>query len=247
MINSAQKKGDDFELIIKNIYDQLARSEHINVDIKTKERMLGYDGVFHEIDVLYSYEHIGTIYRVAIECKNWKNPVDVSELRNFYYKLEHIGNINGIFISSQSGFQKGAKKLASFNGIKIIKYSDLDMIIKGNYQQYLKPSFSTIGDPFWMLMNTEGTNSVLQNSLNGSDTLLFDSKYFATTLKKNNYPNDDNVKVVGVSQDHLKALFQLSENNQIRVKLFNQFSSDLKNRDFTFWDLQLKDISMYFR
>lgn len=47
---------------------------------------------------------------MAIECKNWKNPINVGELRNFSYKLEHIGNINGIFISAESEFQDGAKK-----------------------------------------------------------------------------------------------------------------------------------------
>lgn len=64
----------------------------------------------HEIDILYSYEHFGVNYKVAIECKNWKNPINVGELRNFSYKLEHIGNINGIFISQKVSFRMEQKK-----------------------------------------------------------------------------------------------------------------------------------------
>ena len=81
-------------------------------------------------------------YRVAIECKNWKNPINVAELRNFSYKLEHIGNINGIFISAESEFQDGAKKVSSFNGIRLIRYNELHRFIKGQNDQYLIPDFN---------------------------------------------------------------------------------------------------------
>ena len=70
----------------------------MNVRIDRNVSMIGRDETRNEIDILFSYEHLGTNYRVAVECKNWKNPINKKELNNFAAKLETIGNINGIFI-----------------------------------------------------------------------------------------------------------------------------------------------------
>ena len=153
-------KGDDFEKVVENIYLLLSKKERINAEIRTKVKMVGDDGATHEIDVLYSFEHFGIFYQVGIECKNWRKPINVSELRNFDYKLKHIGGINGVFISAESEFQNGACKVSEYNGIKLIKYDDFDTFAMSEYTKYLKPDFNTIGDPFWMLMNTDGKTSI---------------------------------------------------------------------------------------
>jgi hypothetical protein len=169
---------------------------------------------------------------VAIECKNWKNPINVGELRNFSYKLEHIGNINGIFISAESEFQDGAKKVSSYNGIRLIKYDELYKFINGENSKYLVPDYKTIGDPFWMFMNLDGKNSIEQN--------LF--------LKEGILLNcDNNVKLVGVSQQHLKEIVYLKDRYKVTVRLFNQFTSDLNKWPYHFWDLDVADIEMYIR
>lgn len=153
-------KGDEFEKVVENIYLLLSKKERINAEIRTKVKMVGDDGATHEIDVLYSFEHFGIFYQVGIECKNWRKPINVSELRNFDYKLKHIGGINGVFISAESEFQNGACKVSEYNGIKLIKYDDFDTFAMSEYTKYLKPDFNTIGDPFWMLMNTDGKTSI---------------------------------------------------------------------------------------
>ncbi len=76
--------------------------------------------------------------------------------------MEHIGNINGIFISAESEFQDGAKKVSSYNGIRLIKYDELYKFINGEKGKYLVPDYKTIGDPFWMFMNLNGKNSIEQ-------------------------------------------------------------------------------------
>lgn len=246
MSNTSQIKGEKFESVIEKLYIQIAKNERIKAKIETRVSMLGNDGASHEIDVLYSFEYFGVNYRVAIECKNWKNPINVGELRNFSYKLEHIGNINGIFISAESEFQDGAKKVSSYNGIKLIKYDEFEEFINGQYEQYLMPDYKTIGDPFWMFMNSNGNNSVERNLILEDGILLFESRYFAEQFQKKCLSNYDNIKLVGVSQLHLKEIAALKE-KQVPVKLFNQFTTDFDKIPYHFWDLDITDIEMYTR
>lgn len=246
--NISQGKGEKFESIIEKIYTQIANNERIKAKVEKRVSIIGIDGASHEIDIIYSYEHFGVNYRVAIECKNWKRPINVSELRNFSYKLEHIGNINGIFISAESNFQDGAKKVSSFNGIKLIKYDEFYSFINGENHQYLVPNYKTIGDPFWMFINLNGQNSIQQNLFLKDGILLFESKYFAEQFQKLclfNYGN--NIKLVGVSQQHLKEIIYLKNKYKISVKLFNQFISDLNNIPYHFWNLDVEDIESYIR
>jgi len=229
-------KGDDFEKVVENIYLLLSKKERINAEIQTKVKMVGDDGATHEIDVLYSFEHFGIVYQVGIECKNWKNPISIGELRNFDYKLSHIGGINGIFISAESEFQNGACKVSEYNGIKLIKYDDFDTFAMSEYTKYLKPDFNTIGDPFWMLMDTDGKTPIEQNSIASNKILLFSSKKLAEDYKLNNFKKEFNIIVVGVSQGHLKEIQQFNVHNNIHVSLtdFTKQSVEL-NR----WDIDL--------
>lgn len=248
MNNTSKAKGEKFESIVEKIYIQIANNERIKAKVEKHVPIIGDDGASHEIDILYSYEHFGVSYKVAIECKNWKNSIDVKELRNFSYKLEHIGNINGIFISAESDFQDGAKKVSSFNGIRLIKYDEFYKFINGENNQYLVPDYKTIGDPFWMFMDLKGLNSIEQNLFLKDGILLFENKYFAEQFQKLCLLNyGSNVKLVGVSQPHLKEIIFLKNKYEVSVKLFNQFKSDLNKLPYHFWDLDVADLEMYIR
>ena len=248
MNNVSKEKGEKFESIVEKIYIQIANNERIKAKVEKHVPIIGDDGASHEIDILYSYEHFGVNYKVAIECKNWKNPINVGELRNFSYKLEHIWNINGIFISAESEFQDGAKKVSSYNGIRLIKYDELYKFINGENSKYLVPDYKTIGDPFWMFMNLDGKNSIEQNLFLKEGILLFESKYFAEQFQNLYLLNcDNNIKLVGVSQQHLKEIVYLKDRYKVTVRLFNQFTSDLNKWPYHFWDLDVADIEMYIR
>ena len=230
------RKGDDFEKVVENICLLLSKKERINAEIQTKVKMVGDDGATHEIDVLYSFEHFGIFYQVGIECKNWKNSINVSELRNFDYKLKHIGGINGVFISAESEFQNGACKVSEYNGIKLIKYDEFDTFAMSEYTRYLKPDFNTIGDPFWMLMNTDGKTPIEKNSVLSNKILLFSSKKLAEDYKYKNFEQECNIIVVGVSQEHLKEIKNINEYNEIPVYLID---FTLEMAELGQWDIYL--------
>ena len=230
------RKGDDFEKVVENICLLLSKKERINAEIQTKVKMVGDDGATHEIDVLYSFEHFGIFYQVGIECKNWKNSINVSELRNFDYKLKHIGGINGVFISAESEFQNGACKVSEYNGIKLIKYDEFDTFAMSEYTRYLKPDFNTIGDPFWMLMNTDGKTPIEKNSVLSNKILLFSSKKLAEDYKYKNFEQECNIIVVGVSQEHLKEIKNINEYDEIPVYLID---FTLEMAELGQWDIDL--------
>ena len=97
-------------------------------------------------------------------------------------------------------------------------------------------------------MNLNGKNSIEQNLFLEEGILLFENKYFAEQFQNNCLPNCDvNVKLVGVSQPHLKEIISLKDNYKVSVKLFNQFKIDLNERPYHFWDLDVADIEMYIR
>lgn len=70
MKKSTKDKGDEFEIIIENLYKLISENERINAKIERDVHLIGDDGTDNQFDIIYEYEHFGTNYRVAIECKN---------------------------------------------------------------------------------------------------------------------------------------------------------------------------------
>ena len=173
---------------------------------------------------------------------------DVKELRNFAFKLELIENINGIFISANSDFQIGAKKVTEYKQIKLIKFNELNKIIDGLDSEYLIPTSKTIGDPFWMFMDKNGYNTIKQNYFLKEGILLFESKYFAKQFQKTYLNNrGKNIELVGVSQDHLKEIMYLKKKKNIKVRMFNTYFYILNEQCNCFFDLSIEDLQMYVR
>lgn len=245
MSKSPQEKGSEFEKIIEKLYNLISENERIDAKVERSVHLIGDDGSDNQFDVIYEYEHFGVNYRVAIECKNWKNPITVSSLRDFEYKLKNVGNLNGIFISAESDFQDGSRKVSAYNGIQLIKYNEFNKFVSGQNEDYLFPDYKTIGDPFWMIMSKEGKNKLEQNLYLGC-IYLFESKYFASDFKKI-LRNNDKYRVVGVSQKHLKEIISLVKHNKLKVKMYNASAKKYDEQNFHFWDLSEEDLMEYMR
>ena len=122
------------------------------------------NGYTDEIDIYYEFTKAKIRHRVAIECKNYSSPVEISKIRDFHGKISRSQNITGVFISS-NGFQSGAKSYAIEHGIILMVTSDLpnffNLIGKRLEQIYL-PNEYTRGEPFYVLMEVQ--NKVLTGS-----------------------------------------------------------------------------------
>ena len=91
-------------------------------------KLVGTGGVAHQIDIYWEFKHAGTVYKTAIECKDYKNSVSMDKISAFHSVLEDLGGVVGIF-AAKNGFQSGAIKLAKQYGItpvEIRRPNDMD-------------------------------------------------------------------------------------------------------------------------
>lgn len=77
----------------------------------------------------------GTVtYRVAVECKDYKNPVTAEKIEAFRATLLDIGDIHGIF-AARNGFQSGAQKVAKTYGIQLVQIREP---LESDWRGYIK-------------------------------------------------------------------------------------------------------------
>lgn len=115
------KRGREYELLVKEICGYLSRAEGLSdVQIQHNVFLFGAAGVKHQIDVLWSFTKNGVPYRVAVECKDYKNHVSKEKIAAFHSILLDIGNIYGI-LASKMGCQSGAKEYARKYGVHLLE------------------------------------------------------------------------------------------------------------------------------
>ena len=109
----------EFERFTQRVYQKILCNDIVkSIDVQHNKKIKGKSGCEHQIDVYWEYMKDGTLNRVAIECKNYNSHVPLGKVRDFYGVLQDLENVRGIMVSSK-GFQKGAKKFASFHGISL--------------------------------------------------------------------------------------------------------------------------------
>lgn len=102
----------EYELFTREVYRQLSAYHHTCfTKVQHNIKLKGRSGCEHQIDVYWEYIKDGITHRVAIECKNYKNSISISKVRDFFGVLNDIGNIQGIMVT-KVGYQKGAKLFA---------------------------------------------------------------------------------------------------------------------------------------
>ncbi|GAB0485729.1 hypothetical protein KML24008_22280 [Alistipes onderdonkii] len=107
----------EYELLAKSIYETLLHKDGVTTDVKHNVILKG-KAAEHQIDVYWEYRMADTLFRVAIECKNYNSRVTIGKVRDFHSVLNDIGNIQGIMVS-RKGFQSGAKEYAEHYGINL--------------------------------------------------------------------------------------------------------------------------------
>jgi Restriction endonuclease. len=111
----------EYEKFTQEIYQQLLNEDFGNiktVNVLHNVKLKGRSGQEHQIDVYWEYEMVGIMYKTAIECKNYKHPISVGKIRDFYGVLSDLNNVIGIMVTKE-GYQKGSKEYARHYGINL--------------------------------------------------------------------------------------------------------------------------------
>lgn len=221
------KKGEKLESFVKYVYEKLLElNDFKHAIVSTNVTIKGMSGSTNEFDVFYEYRHLNIDCRVVIECKDWKNKVEIKEIRDFSSKIEDIGfgNTLGVFVS-KSGFQSGCEKFAESHGIKLLTVEDLpkmNELIAGIIKKSFLPDESEIGDPFWTIMeikNGNVTGTYLSIAKDRPTIPLFFSPKLADVVL-NQYVDKDSYCIRGVSQYQLKKLIDIHEIGNVQFAVF---------------------------
>lgn len=114
-----EDKSIEYEKLVQGIYQALHKAEVLNiVNVLHNKKIEGKSGCKHQLDVYWEIKMVGELYRVAIECKNYKDKVEIGRVRDFFGVLHDIGNIKGILVT-KIGYESGALKFADYYGISL--------------------------------------------------------------------------------------------------------------------------------
>ncbi len=217
---SNKEKGTKFEDFVAYVYQSLLTINNCSSIVSKHVCINGLNGPSGEIDVYYEFEHLNLTYRVAIECKDWKNPIPAEEVRVFSTKIDNLNNVAGVMIST-SGYQAGAIDFAKRHGIILMEEKDLpafNIILADKIKVTFLPDEKTIGQPFWTLMeirNGEVTGTYIDFGGDGGIPLLVSKKTAEEVL--NRLPDKEYWCVRGLSQQNLRALIELAERFKWKV------------------------------
>lgn len=209
------KKGASFESFVAYVYSNLLKFSDCNSVVSRNISIKGLSGSAYEFDVYYDFYHLNLLFRVAIECKDWERPVDKGRVQEFWAKIDDLNNIAGVMIA-KSGYQVGAEQFAKSKGIMLLTIQDLPsftQIVARHIQWLLLPNEKAIGQPFWTLMEKDGShltgNYFSLNSNSEPLIPLFFTKNLAESFLKY-LPDQERWCVRGISQAQLKTLVDLS-------------------------------------
>lgn len=234
------KKGDSLEDFVQYVYSRLlVLNDYKNILVSKKVKIKGKSNALNEFDVYYEFMHLNLTCKVVIECKDWKYPVDIGEVRDFAQKIDDVGGcqIVGVMVS-KNGYQSGAKTFANSCGITLLTISDLPNIyeiVAGIIKKSFLPDENIVGDPFWTIMEVTngkmtGNYLSLECELNTiRPTIpLFYSKYLAE--KNLEYRlNKKDYCVRGISQYQLNSLLSFSQFGNPQFAVF--YMPVIKNND----------------
>jgi len=110
------------ELLVASIQQQLAPGAKITHNAKVEGRL---SETTRQIDVLVE-QYVGQYQvRIALDCKDYRTPVDVKAIEEFHGLMMDIGAHRGALVCP-AGFTKSAKKRAKRLGLELFSPADTD-------------------------------------------------------------------------------------------------------------------------
>ena len=119
MGHTTKEKGDLLEGVVQQICSGIG-----GATVTRNARIPGRKTLSErEVDILIEGKFGAFAVKIAIESKNYAEPVGVERVEAFKAKLEDIGGDLGVMVCP-SGFTEGARNRAAFDGVQLYKIYD---------------------------------------------------------------------------------------------------------------------------
>jgi hypothetical protein len=119
MMNNKKPKWRRFEEAVASIQKYIAPNARITLD----EKILGKSNTERQIDIVIRCDIGQFSVLVIVDCKDWKNPIDIADVGQFIDMVEDVGANKGALICN-AGFTNGAKNRAKEKGIDLLRVFD---------------------------------------------------------------------------------------------------------------------------
>ena len=119
-----KQKGKLFELLIGRI-EEAKKSDPV-LKVEVDKNLKNTEDQNRQFDVILTSKLNGHDFCIAIECKEYTDPIDVTKLEAYKSKCERVPQINKMVFASISGYTKGAKLAAKTYGIELINIQELE-------------------------------------------------------------------------------------------------------------------------
>ena len=111
----------EYEKFTQEIYNEILKNLYVkNIEVMHNVKLIGKSGQKHQIDVYWEYQYDNTIFKIAIECKNYNHTVSIGKVRDFFGVLYDLEDVKGIMVTKK-GYQEGAKKFGAHYGIDLME------------------------------------------------------------------------------------------------------------------------------
>jgi hypothetical protein len=137
----------DFEKYCLTVIKEYAEEENLNDFNIIHNKKIKKNDEDYQIDVFVEFMALKAKFKIFVECKRQKRPVERDEVILLNEKVQNLAAHKGILIST-SGFQSGAIKRAEENGIALWQIIDKRIMfvrasisnIDEYYLEYIKHS-----------------------------------------------------------------------------------------------------------
>src|SRR5512132_1568769 len=119
---SAAQQNTEYEKFVRSIVEALLRADGLETVMVEHNKQVQGISRSHQIDVYWEYKLGGMLHRVVINCKRYKNTVEVTDVETLGGVLHDIPGVRGLIVTTL-GFQKGAVDYAKVHqiGLKVIR------------------------------------------------------------------------------------------------------------------------------
>jgi len=122
MQNKAKWKS--FEEYVAEIQKHLSP----NAVVEKNKSIIGKSGVERQLDITVTGKIGQFEYFIVIDCKDWKNKVDINDVGSFADLVEDVSANKGALVCSGGGFTAGALKRAKEKGINLYNAIDVESL-----------------------------------------------------------------------------------------------------------------------